>query len=53
MRYKSTRGMVNDIGFTDAFLMGLATDGGLLIPQSIPIADLNSLSNLSYKQLTL
>lgn len=36
MRYKSTRGSVSDISFTDAVMMGLATDGGLLLPEYIP-----------------
>lgn len=36
MRYKSTRGTVRDISFSEAVMMGLATDGGLLLPESIP-----------------
>ena len=36
MKYKSTRGQVSGIGFTDALLMGLASDSGLLVPESIP-----------------
>lgn len=36
MRYKSTRGSVTDISFSDAVMMGLATDGGLLLPEYIP-----------------
>ena len=36
MKYKSTRGGVSDLSFTDALLMGLASDGGLLVPQQIP-----------------
>jgi len=36
MRYKSTRGSVTDISFSDAVMMGLATDGGLLLPENIP-----------------
>ncbi|MFN2256870.1 MAG: threonine synthase [Desulfuromonadaceae bacterium] len=36
MRYKSTRGSVSDISFSDAVMMGLATDGGLLLPEYIP-----------------
>ena len=36
MKYKSTRGGVTDLSFTDALLMGLASDGGLLVPQQIP-----------------
>ena len=36
MKYKSTRGGVADLSFTDALLMGLASDGGLLVPEQIP-----------------
>ena len=36
MKYKSTRGGVSDVSFSDSLLMGLASDGGLLVPQSIP-----------------
>ena len=36
MKYKSTRGDVNGLGFSDALLMGLASDNGLLIPEEIP-----------------
>jgi threonine synthase len=36
MRYQSTRGGVSDLTFCDAVMMGLAADGGLLVPQHIP-----------------
>ncbi|MBN1554911.1 MAG: threonine synthase [Phycisphaerae bacterium] len=36
MNYISTRGQVKPIAFQDAVLMGLADDGGLMIPESIP-----------------
>ncbi len=51
MRYKSTRGGVDGISFSDAFLMGLATDGGLILPEEIPQVDLNRLKNLDYNDL--
>ncbi len=35
-RYLSTRGETRDLGFRDAVLMGLATDGGLLLPEAYP-----------------
>ena len=38
MQYVSTRGQVAPIEFQDAVMMGLADDGGLLVPQSIPDA---------------
>ncbi|WP_102348432.1 threonine synthase [Bacillus sp. Marseille-P3661] len=54
MKYISTRGNVNEIGFIDTVLMGLATDGGLLVPKQIPqFSDekLDSMSKLSYQEL--
>ncbi|KAK7707505.1 threonine synthase [Diaporthe eres] len=37
-RYLSTRGDDNDLSFEDVVLKGLATDGGLYIPEEIPQA---------------
>ena len=51
MRYKSTRGGVNGLSFKEAFLMGLAIDGGLIVPEYIPKVNLSKLKNLSYKEL--
>ncbi len=53
MNYISTRGQVAPIPFQDAVMMGLADDGGLLIPESIP-ADpdrLESWRTLEYNDL--
>ena len=36
MKNLSTRGQVDPIDFQDAVLMGLADDGGLIVPESIP-----------------
>ena len=36
MRYVSTRGRAVELGFCDALLAGLATDGGLYVPQTWP-----------------
>ena len=36
MRYVSTRGRAAELGFCDALLAGLATDGGLYVPQIWP-----------------
>ncbi len=36
MRYVSTRGVAPELGFTDALLAGLATDGGLYVPAEWP-----------------
>jgi len=53
MKYISTRGQIDAIDFQQAVLMGLADDGGLIIPQSIPdVADrLGRWRKLSYPQL--
>ncbi|MBU0681775.1 MAG: threonine synthase [Proteobacteria bacterium] len=36
MKYISTRGGIEPIGFKEAVMMGLARDGGLLLPDTIP-----------------
>ena len=36
MRYVSTRGQAPDLGFADTVLAGLASDGGLYVPESYP-----------------
>ncbi|HEX9023346.1 MAG TPA: threonine synthase [Geobacteraceae bacterium] len=54
MRYISTRGGIQPIPFKDAVMMGLATDGGLLLPQSYPRIsrdDLAAWRPLSYPQV--
>lgn len=44
MRYISTRGTIQPIRFKDAVMMGLATDGGLLLPETIPAIDRDTLA---------
>ncbi|MBT0652890.1 threonine synthase [Geomobilimonas luticola] len=54
MNYISTRGQIEPVGFKDAVMMGLATDGGLLLPERVPTlsaATLDSWRELSYQQL--
>jgi len=54
MRYLSTRGGIQPISFTDAVMMGLATDGGLLLPESYPrisTEQLDAWRRLSYQEL--
>jgi len=53
MRYISTRGGIEPIGFSDAVMMGLARDGGLLLPETIPdVSDrLDAWAKLDYEQL--
>ncbi|OPH53431.1 threonine synthase [Paenibacillus ferrarius] len=56
MEYISTRGKVEPLGFIDAILMGLANDGGLLVPKNIPQLSKETLQkwqNLSYSELAL
>ena len=55
MRYISTRGGIAPIPFTDAVMMGLASDGGLLLPETIPDCKsrLEEWSSLSYTELVL
>ncbi len=54
MQYLSTRGNIAPISFTEAVMMGLAEDGGLLLPRTIPRIDgetINSWVDLSYPEL--
>ena len=53
MKYRSSRGGVSGLGFRDAVKMGLATDGGLLIPHEIPdVSDkLDSWNGLTFQEL--
>lgn len=54
MNYISTRGGIAPIGFKDAVMMGLATDGGLLLPREIPAVDGATLARwrtLPYREL--
>lgn len=55
MKYKSTRGDVSGISFKDAVMMGLASDGGLLLPESIPDFSnkLPHLQTLTYQDLAV
>lgn len=56
MKYISTRGGIKPISFQDAVMMGLARDGGLLLPETLPSVDsptLESWRNLSYQALVL
>ena len=53
MQYVSTRGGVQGLSFCDAVMMGLADDGGLLVPETIPNVskDLPQLAGKSYLDL--
>lgn len=53
MNYISTRGATEPMPFTDAGLAGLAPDGGLLVPETLPDLreELPRLAELSYADL--
>ena len=54
MRYISTRGQAPSLGFEDVLLTGLASDGGLYVPESLPhfsLEEIRSWRGLSYADL--
>ncbi len=54
MKYISTRGGIAPIAFKDAVMMGLSTDGGLILPERIPQLDpqeLETWRGLPYRDL--
>lgn len=52
-RYVSTRGGKDKLNFYQSIVQGIASDGGLLVPDfEIPTIELNSLINLSYVDLS-
>lgn len=53
MKYTSTRNSKINISSHQAILEGLAKDGGLYLPETIPSFDLDKLKDLSFKQLML
>ncbi|HOF19366.1 MAG TPA: threonine synthase, partial [Phycisphaerae bacterium] len=55
MNYVSTRGGIAPIAFQDAVMMGLADDGGLIVPESIPDArlHLDAWRKLAYNDLAM
>ncbi|HEX2651463.1 MAG TPA: threonine synthase [Burkholderiales bacterium] len=52
MLYVSTRGAAPKARFSDILLEGLASDGGLYVPESFPKADLSGWRKLSYPELS-
>lgn len=54
MRYLSTRGQTPALGFSDAVATGLAPDGGLFLPESLPDfgGDLARFESLDYAELS-
>ncbi len=56
MKYISTRGRIEPVSFIDAVMMGLATDGGLLLPETIPHFsndDIDRFRDLTYQELAI
>ena len=54
MKYLSTRGAGNDLTFKNILFAGLASDGGLYVPEKWPVIDFNKLKSLnSYSDLAL
>ncbi|MEA1923182.1 MAG: threonine synthase, partial [Pseudomonadota bacterium] len=56
MKYISTRGGIDPVSFNQAVMMGLASDGGLLLPETIPTfsaSEIENLAELPYSQLAL
>jgi threonine synthase len=54
MRYISTRGHTDALTFDEALLAGLAPDGGLYVPETLPefsSRDISAMAGLSYTQL--
>ncbi len=51
--YNSTRGAEKNVTASKAILKGLASDGGLFVPQTIPVIDkdIDVLKELSYKEI--
>ena len=54
MRFVSTRGETEAVGFADGVAMGLAPDGGLLVPSTLPDLrpHLGAWEHFSYTELT-
>ena len=54
MNYISTRGSAPILSFEDTMLTGLARDGGLYVPKSIPTmsqADIRAMVGLNYEEI--
>ena len=54
MKYISTRGQAPELTFEDAMLTGLARDGGLYVPETIPqlsTDDIKALAGKSYEEI--
>ncbi|MBP6701281.1 MAG: threonine synthase, partial [Halioglobus sp.] len=56
MKYISTRGQAPALNFEQVLLAGLASDGGLYVPETLPVfshAEIAAMAALDYPQLAL
>jgi threonine synthase len=56
MRYVSTRGQAPILGFEDTMLTGLARDGGLYVPETLPVlspGDIAAMAGLPYEEVAI
>ncbi|MBB3060252.1 threonine synthase [Microbulbifer rhizosphaerae] len=54
MKYISTRGRAPSLSFADTVLTGLASDGGLYVPESLPkfsVEEIRGMAGLDYREL--
>ncbi|WP_415233782.1 threonine synthase [Pseudorhodobacter sp.] len=54
MRYISTRGQAPSLSFSEAMMTGLARDGGLYVPQNVPVLssdEIAALAGLPYEEV--
>ncbi len=54
MRYISTRGAAPDLTFSEAMMTGLARDGGLYVPETVPVlsrAEIAGMAGLPYEEV--
>ena len=54
MKYSSTRGLQQNLSYNEVLLQGLARDGGLFVPNELPVFtndELKKMSNLEYTEL--
>lgn len=54
MKYVSTRGSAPVLSFSEAMMTGLARDGGLYVPETVPaLDDIGALAGLPYEDVAL
>lgn len=51
MRYISTRDKTISLKASQAIIQGISKDGGLFVPENIPLVNIEKLKNLNYKDL--